>query len=114
MATSTIRPRAVRAVWLRANTGKSNLRQSSISRSRAFDDDARDAAHLRADGQIAAPGRGVEPGALLHDDNVAGRCRFNRGGAEMARVRPAFGAIQLHGEHSAGDALFGENSDASR
>src|SRR5580658_9669031 len=32
VATSTMRPRAVRAVWSRANTGKSSLRLSSMSR----------------------------------------------------------------------------------
>ena len=110
MATSTIRPRAVRAVWSRANTVKSSLRLSSISRSGTFDDHARHAAHLRADRQIPAPGRRVQAGALLDDDDVAGRSGFDRRRAEMTRIRSAFGAVQLDRQHPSRDASVGRKA----
>ena len=105
VATSTIRPRAVRAVCVPREDRKIEPAAIVDIARRPFDDHPRDAAHLRADGQIAAPASGVEPRPLLHHDDVAGSCGFNRGGAKMPGVGPAFGAIQLDRQHAAGDPL---------
>ena len=60
-----MRPRAVRPVMLRAKTGKSSWRLSSMSRAGPSMIDAGDAAHLRAERQVAAPARRVDAGALF-------------------------------------------------
>ena len=81
---------------------------------RALDDGAGHAAHLRPDGQVAAPAGGVEARALFADDDVAGRGGFDGGGAQVARGAAAFGPIELDREHAAGDASIGRDAGNAR
>ena len=64
---------------------------------RTVDDDAGDASQFCAERKVAAPARGVEPGPLLDDDDVAGLRGFDGGGAQVPRRGPPVVLFQLDG-----------------
>ena len=72
---------------------------------RALDDYASHASHMSSQREVSAPAGGVDSGALLHHDHIAGLSGLDCGRAQVTRGGgPAFRGAHGHGENPPRDA----------